>query len=109
MVGGRQPSVEADIQWKTTFVGRQPLMEDTLRWKTTFSGRLLFLDPCMLPTSLCGIFLKKQNCELLLQFIVRLNVLFLNEMKNYFLIISLAQYQVWKRITKFQVQISINF
>ena len=48
--GGRQPSMEDDLLWKTTFGGRQPLMEDNLLrkttfgerqpwWKTTFSGR----------------------------------------------------------------------
>ena len=54
---GRRPSVEDDLLWKTTFVGRQPIVEDYLQWQTTFSGRRPSLDPCMLPTPLCGIFL----------------------------------------------------
>ena len=37
--GGRQPSVEDDLQWKKTFGGRQPLMEDNLWWKMTFGER----------------------------------------------------------------------
>ena len=40
MVGGRQPSVEDNLWWKTTFGGRQPLVEDDLQWKTTFGGSL---------------------------------------------------------------------
>ena len=36
---GRQPLMEDNLQWKTTFNGRQPLMEDDLRWKMTFDGR----------------------------------------------------------------------
>ena len=39
MVGGKRPSVDDDLWWKTTFSGRQPLAEDDLRWKTTFGGR----------------------------------------------------------------------
>ena len=50
MVGGRRPSVEDDVRWKTTSVGRRPLVEEIfgwrppteegdLRWKTTFGGR----------------------------------------------------------------------
>ena len=39
MVGGRQPSVEDDLRWKTTFGERWPLVEGNLRWKITFSGR----------------------------------------------------------------------
>ena len=35
----RQPSIEDDFLWKTTFVGRRHMMEDDLRWKTTFDGR----------------------------------------------------------------------
>ena len=38
MVGGRWPSVEDDLCWKTTFSGRQTLVEDHLRWKLTFGG-----------------------------------------------------------------------
>ena len=53
--GGRQPSVEEDLRWKTTFSGRRPLVEDNPRWKTTFGGRWPSLDPCKLPTPLCGI------------------------------------------------------
>ena len=34
MVGGRQPLVEDDFCWKTTFIGRQ-----LLGWKMTFDGR----------------------------------------------------------------------
>ena len=37
--GGRQPTVEDDLQWKMTFGGRQPLVDDDLQWKTTFSER----------------------------------------------------------------------
>ena len=37
--GGRGPSVEDDLQRKTTFSGRQPSVEDNLWWKTTFGGR----------------------------------------------------------------------
>ena len=36
-------------------VARHPLVEDDLRWKMTFSGGRPSLDPCMLPTPLCGI------------------------------------------------------
>ena len=36
--------------------GGQPLVEDDLQWKMTFSGRRPLLDPCMLPTPFCGIF-----------------------------------------------------
>ena len=36
MVGGRQPLVEDDLWWNTTFSGRQPLMENTLQLKMTF-------------------------------------------------------------------------
>ena len=39
MVGGRQPLVEDNLRWKTTFVGRQPSVEDDLRWKATLDGR----------------------------------------------------------------------
>ena len=31
-------------------------LKDYLRWKMIFSGRQPLLDPCMLPTLLCGIF-----------------------------------------------------
>ena len=59
--GGRRPLVEDDLwwktplvedglQWKTTFGGRRPMVENDLQWKTNF------VDPCMLPTPLCGIF-----------------------------------------------------
>ena len=57
--GGRRPSVEDNIWWKTTFSERQRSAEDNLRWKTTFSGRWPSLDPCMLPTPLCVIFVYK--------------------------------------------------
>ena len=40
MVGRRRPSVEDDLQWKTTIDGRQPLMEDEIQWKTSFGGSL---------------------------------------------------------------------
>ena len=30
-------------------------VEDDLRWKTTFRGRQPPVNPCMLPTPLCGI------------------------------------------------------
>ena len=36
---GRRPSMEDELQRKTTFDRRQPSMEDDLRWKTTFVGR----------------------------------------------------------------------
>ena len=39
MVGGRRPSMEENLWWKTTFGGRQPSVEDNLQWKRTFSGR----------------------------------------------------------------------
>ena len=39
MVGGRQPLVEDDHWWKTTFGGRRPSLEDNLWWKTTYGGR----------------------------------------------------------------------
>ena len=69
---GRQPSVEDNLRWKTTFGGRQPsvkdnlwwkmtfggMAEDDLRWENTFSGRQPSLDPCMLPSLLCGIFFR---------------------------------------------------
>ena len=34
--GGRRPSVEDELWWKTPCCGRRPLVEDNLRWKTTF-------------------------------------------------------------------------
>ena len=37
--GGRQPSMEDDLWWKTTFGGKQPLMENNLQGKMTFGGR----------------------------------------------------------------------
>ena len=37
--GGRRPSVEDDLLWKSTFCGKQPSLEDDLRWKMTFAGR----------------------------------------------------------------------
>ena len=36
---GRQPLMEDDMQWRTTFNGRQHSMEDDIQWKTTFDGR----------------------------------------------------------------------
>ena len=54
-----KPSVEDDLQWKTSFGGTRPLVEHDLRWNTTFSVRQPSLDPCMLPTPLCSIFLYK--------------------------------------------------
>ena len=39
MIGGRRPSVEEDLRWKTTFGGRQRSVEDDLLWKTTFGRR----------------------------------------------------------------------
>ena len=62
MVGERRPLLEDNLRWKMTFIGRQPsvgrrpLVEGNLCGKTTFSGRRPLLDPCMLPTPLCGIF-----------------------------------------------------
>jgi hypothetical protein len=35
----RRPSMEDDLQWKTTSNGRRPPMEDDLQWKTTSNGR----------------------------------------------------------------------
>ena len=32
--------MEYDLWWKMTFDGRQPLMEDNLRWETTFQGEV---------------------------------------------------------------------
>ena len=34
MVGGRRPSVEDDLWWKTTYGGRRPSVEDNFCWKT---------------------------------------------------------------------------
>ena len=51
---GRQPSVENDIRWKTTFGGRQPLVEDNLLWKTTFSGRWSLLEDDLWWKTTCG-------------------------------------------------------
>ena len=56
MVDGRRPSVEDNLQWKTTFGGRWLSVEDNFWWKTTFSGRRPWVESCMLPTPLCGIF-----------------------------------------------------
>ena len=42
--GRRHPSIEDDLQWKTTINGRRPSMEDDLRWKTTFDGRQPLLE-----------------------------------------------------------------
>ena len=53
---GRRPSVEDYLCWKTTFSGRYPLVEDNLWWKTALGGRQPSVDPCMLPSPLCGIF-----------------------------------------------------
>ena len=38
-LGGRQPSLEDNLQWKTTFGGRWPLVDDDFLWKTTLGGR----------------------------------------------------------------------
>ena len=43
IIGGRWPSVEDDLWWKTTFGRRQPLVEKYLRWKMTFCGRRPFV------------------------------------------------------------------
>ena len=56
-LSGRRLSVEDDIQWKMTFGGRRPLVEEDLFWKThVLEDELQWktLDPCMLPTPLCG-------------------------------------------------------
>ena len=53
---GRWPAVEDDLWLKTTMGERQPLVKDDLRWKTTFGQRRPSLDPCILPTPLCGNF-----------------------------------------------------
>ena len=42
--GGRRPSAENDLCWKTTFCGRQLSVEDNLRWKTTFGGRFPLVE-----------------------------------------------------------------
>ena len=34
-----KPSMEDDLQWKTTFNGKQPLIEDDICRKTAFNGR----------------------------------------------------------------------
>ena len=39
---GRQSSVEDNLWWRTTFGGRRPTVEDDLQWKTTFGGRRYF-------------------------------------------------------------------
>ena len=57
--GGRHPSQEDNLQRKTTFGGRWLLVEDDLWWKMTFIGRRPSVDPCMLPTPLCGMFSSK--------------------------------------------------
>ena len=48
--------MEDDLPWKTTFRGRGPSVEDNIRWKMTFSVRQPLVDPCILPSPLCGIF-----------------------------------------------------
>ena len=64
MVGGRQPSLEDNLRWKTTFVGRRPSVEDDFGWKTILGRRqpsvedAPSVDPCMLPSTLYGIFFK---------------------------------------------------
>ena len=58
---GRRPLVDEDFRWMMTFGGRQHLVEEDIWWKTTFSGRRPSLDPCMLPTPLCGIFCVMYN------------------------------------------------
>ena len=68
--GGRQPSVEDNLRWKTTFGGRQPLVEDSHQGKTPFGGRrpsvegdlpwrTTLVDPCMPPSMLCGFFCRR--------------------------------------------------
>ena len=37
--GGRQRSLEDDLQWKTTFVEGGTLTEDDPLWRATFGGR----------------------------------------------------------------------
>ena len=54
-LGGRQIRVEEPLV-ETTLVERQPWVEDDLRWKMNFGGRRPSVDPCMLPSPLCGIF-----------------------------------------------------
>ena len=76
--GRRRPSVEDDLRWKTTFGGRRPSVEDDLRWKTTFggrrpSGRRPSVDPCMLPSPLCGIFSKGAKMSLTLKYFFELS------------------------------------
>ena len=44
MVGGRRPSVEDDLWWKTAFLGIRPSVEDDLIKKD---------NPCMLLSPLC--------------------------------------------------------
>ena len=35
---GKEPLVEDELRWKTTFSERRVSVEDDLRWKTTFGG-----------------------------------------------------------------------
>ena len=56
------------------YIGTQSLLDDDLRWKTTCSERRASVDPCMLPTPLCGIFPlclgKKKYVSLRLQYYI---------------------------------------
>ena len=54
--GWRRPSVEDDLQWKTTFGGRKPSVEDNLWWKMTFFGRWpLVEDDLQWKMTFCGL------------------------------------------------------
>ena len=44
MEDNRQPLMEDDLHWKTTFDGRRTSIEDDLRWKTTFEGRQILME-----------------------------------------------------------------
>ena len=79
MAGGRQPSLELDLQWKATcgekvtskqvfqkavltrchvrkmnFGGRRPLLEDDLRWKTPFVERRTLVEDDLHWKMTCG-------------------------------------------------------
>ena len=45
------------------FGRRQPLVEDDLQWKTTFSGRRPLVDRCMLPAYRHASILDKKNMQ----------------------------------------------
>jgi len=61
---GRRPSLEDELQWKTTFGGRRHFVEDNLRWKTTFAGT----DMEKVSSSLAVLAEKKHKKDLNLEF-----------------------------------------